>query len=324
MHTQLLNPRTTLPALIDPALAGEDIVSWITGHRPEVIGLLREHGAVLFRGFHVLDGDRFQALAAAVCTSLYADNGEHDRSAVSPNVYTPVFYPPQKQLLWHNENSFNHQWPGKISFGCVQPAATGGETPMVDSRAIAARLDRGIYRRFLDKRVMYVRNYLPGLGSPWSQIFQTTDRQEAEGIGARQRMTLQWTAAGLKTVAVRPAIVRHPETHETVWFAQPLHWHPSCLDPNVRQVLLANYGAEGLPRDCRFGDGSPIDDSIIQELMALHRECEVVFPWERGDVAVLDNLLTAHARNPYSGERRLLVALGDMRSFDDVEEPGEA
>lgn len=315
----------TLPAVVTPAAATDvDVVRWAGEHRAEVQARLRAHGAVLFRGFEVRDEGRFQDLASAVCGSLYAENGEHDRATVSPNVYTPVFYPPDKQLLWHNENSFNHAWPGKICFGCVQPAAQGGETPLVDSRAVAATVDRDIFRRFLEKRVMYIRNYVPGLGLHWSKVFRTEDPRQVEAIAAREGMTTEWTETGLKTAAVRPAIVRHPETGEIVWFTQALHWHPVCLDPDARDVLLANFGPEGLPRDCRFGDGSPIEDSILHELRAMYRELEVAFPWQRGDFIVVDNLLTAHARNPYVGERRLLVALGDMLTFDQVEEPRDA
>jgi alpha-ketoglutarate-dependent taurine dioxygenase len=307
-----------LPVVLTPTTSGLDVVPWATEHRSDVAALLREHGAVLFRGFGALDERVFQALASAVCGPLFADNGEHERTSASPNVYTPTPYPSQKQLFWHNENSFNHGWPGKICFGCVHRAAEGGETPLVDSRAVAKRVDPGIVRRFQERQVMYVRNYLPGLGLHWSKVFQTEDRHEVEAIARRERIALEWTDGGLKTVAVRPALIRHRETGEPVWFTQTLHWHPACLDPDVREVLLATYGAEGLPRDYRFGDGSLIDDSIVHELVALYRELEVVNPWENGDVAIVDNVLTAHGRNPYAGERRLLVALGDMQTYDDV------
>jgi hypothetical protein len=36
---------------------------------------------------------------------------------------------------------------------------------------------------------------------------------------------------------------------------------------------------------------------------------KVVFPWQRGDVLMLDNMLTAHAREPYRGERRILTGM---------------
>lgn len=310
-----------LPVVLEPTAPDLDAAQWAAAHRPMLDSLLLKHGAILFKGFNVTEPSAFQDLAGAVCNELFADNGEHERTSVSPNVYSPVFFPPEKHLLWHNENSFNHEWPTRICFGCVQPAATGGETPVADSREVAARVDREIFRRFLDKRVMYVRHYIPGLGLDWKHVFQTDSKTEMEAIARRNGMEIEWTKQGLKTRAVRPAIIEHPVTGEIVWFAQAQHWHPACLEPEIREVLLAHCGPEGLPRDCRYGDGSPIEDSVMNELCAIYRELEVVYPWQRGDVAVLDNVLTAHARNPFSGTRKLLVAMGDMLDFDRVREP---
>lgn len=50
----------------------------------------------------------------------------------------------------------------------------------------------------------------------------------------------------------------------------------------------------------------------MREILRVYQELEVSFPWERGDVMLLDNILAAHARNPFRGERELLVAMGDM------------
>jgi alpha-ketoglutarate-dependent taurine dioxygenase len=34
-----------------------------------------------------------------------------------------------------------------------------------------------------------------------------------------------------------------------------------------------------------------------------------VFPWRTGDVLMLDNMLTAHARDPFEGPRKVVVAM---------------
>ena len=44
--------------------------------------------------------------------------------------------------------------------------------------------------------------------------------------------------------------------------------------------------------------------------LALRAET-VTFPWRRGDVLLLDNMLTAHGRRPFTGDRRVLVAMGN-------------
>jgi alpha-ketoglutarate-dependent taurine dioxygenase len=319
-----LMPGTRLPIIlepVEPGAPGVNAATWAAAHRDTIDALLLTHGAILFRGFGITAPNVFQDLAAAVCTTLFEDNGEHERTSVSPSVYSPVFYPPEKHLLWHNENSFNHEFPTRICFGCVQPAAQGGETPVADSREVARRVDRGIYQRFLDKRVTYMRHYMPGLGLDWKHVFQTDSKADVEAIAKRQGMTIEWTKQGLKTRAVRPAIVEHPVTGEPIWFAQAQHWHPACLEPEIRETLLAHCGPDGLPRDCRYGDGSIIEDSVMEELCGIYRELEVVYPWRRGDVAVLENMLTAHARNPFAGPRKLFVAMGDMLDFERVREP---
>jgi hypothetical protein len=35
---------------------------------------------------------------------------------------------------------------------------------------------------------------------------------------------------------------------------------------------------------------------------------------------MVDNILTAHGRNAFFGERKLLVAMGELRSYADVSE----
>ena len=104
-----------------------------------------------------------------------------------------------------------------------------------------------------------------------------------------------------------------------VWFNQATHWHLACHDPETKRSLQSVFREEDLPRHCYYGDGSSIEDSVMDEICDAFRRAEVCFPWRRGDVALLDNMLTAHARNPYTGRRVIAVAMGDMVTHADVE-----
>ena len=307
-----------LPLLAEPAVADVDLAGWAAARRPWIEALLHRHGAILFRGFGIVSPEAFEAFAGSVCDELFDENGEHE--AVSGNVYTPVFYPPGRRLLWHNENSFNHSWPTRILFCCARPASAGGETPLADSREIYRRLDPGLRRRFEEKGVLYMRHYGTGAGLDWRTVFGTGDRAEVEARCAGEGFSADWKEGGevLRTRCVRPAVVRHPATGEPCWFNQAQHWHVACLDPDVREAILASCNEDDLPRSCSFGDGTPIEDSAMAEILGLYAELEVAFPWQAGDVVLVDNLLAAHGRNPFSGERRILVALGDMKSYDDL------
>jgi alpha-ketoglutarate-dependent taurine dioxygenase len=315
-----LEPGRALPLVYRPATADVDVVDWSTKNRRAIDQDCVRHGAVLFRGFGVDAVDLFDRLASALCNELFNENGEHPRESVNRNVYTPVFFPPDQKLLWHNENSFNQRWPRKIIFCCVRPADVGGETPLVDSRELFRRLPDAIRADFQSRQVMYRRNYGTGLGRDWPDVFQTENPAEVEARCKADGIEMAWKDGGqrLSTWAVRPAIVRHPDTGEMSWFNQAQHWHVSCVDDDTRKSMEAVFAAEDMPRSCHFGDGSPIPDQVMGEILDHYRQLEVSFPWQRGDVLVVDNISVAHARNPFAGERKLLVALGDMMSFAQV------
>lgn len=315
--TSYLSPAATLPLVIQPALADVDLAGWAQGNQAFIEATLREHGAILFRGFAVESVSEFERFALTLCPTLFKENSEHTPVTAGGNVQTPVFYPAANKLLWHNENSFNYRWPLKIWFGCMQPAAQGGETPLVDSRKVFARLDRAITDRFMSRGVMYVRNYGDGLGLDWQTVFRTTSTSVVESLCREEFIQFEWKGGNrLRTCSVRPAVIHHPGSGEISWFNQAQHWHISCLDPLTRASLLELFRPEDLPRTCSYGDGTPIEDSVMEEILGVYSELEVCFPWQRGDVALLDNVLTAHGRNPYVGDRKQLVALGEMMHFE--------
>lgn len=303
-----------LPLEVRPQSSGLDLVDWTKAHRERVEGWLARHGAVRFRGFGITEPEAFEALAGVLAPGLYDDNGEHRN--IGGSVFVPVFYPPDKQLLWHNENSFNASWPTKILFCCARAPERGGETPIVDSRKVYERLDPAVRDRFVERGVTYVRTYGENLGLDWRKVFRTEDRTEVEARCREERMEWVWKDGDrLQTRSVRPAVVRHPRTGELSWFNQAQHWHPGCLDAETRASLRALYPEEDLPRNCFYGDGSRIEDRVMEEILATYRELEVAFPWEEGDVLLVDNVLCAHGRNPFAGERKILVTMGEMQSY---------
>ncbi|MDQ3917454.1 MAG: TauD/TfdA family dioxygenase, partial [Acidobacteriota bacterium] len=312
-------PGEPLPLAVRPADENVDLADWAANNREFIEEKLTKHGAILFRGFPADSPVAFERFAKAVTPELFDDNGEHPRESLGGEVYTPVFYPQDKLLLWHNENSFNLRWPMKIWFGCVRPADRGGETPVVDSRKVFELIDPDIREKFVEKGVMYVRNYGAGPGLSWQTVFRTTDRAEAEEKCRLNEMAFEWKENdGLRTRCVRPAAVLHPRTGEPSWFNQAQHWHISCLEPAVRESLQSMLPEEDLPRNCYYGDGSPIEDSVMFAILDVYRRLEVSFLWQKGDVLMLDNVLTAHARRPFAGERKLLVAMGEMRGYHEV------
>ena len=90
------------------------------------------------------------------------------------------------------------------------------------------------------------------------------------------------------------------------------------LPAAVRDSLLAVVEDETeLPRHVFHGDGSPIADADLDHIRAVLDGCTRSFPWQEGDVMMLDNMLAAHGRDPFTGARKVVVAMADpVRSPD--------
>ncbi|MGH9570208.1 MAG: TauD/TfdA family dioxygenase, partial [Candidatus Angelobacter sp.] len=204
-------------------------------------------------------------------------------------------------------------------FFCAQSALQGGQTPIADSRAVYAHMDPGVRERFADKKVMYIRNYITGIDLPWQTVFQTQDRAEVEAYCREAPMEWKWLEGDhLRTWQVRDAVSRHPQTGEMVWFNQAHLFHLTSLPRDLQESLLATYGEENLPRQTRYGDGSPIENDALEEVRRAFAQATVEFDWKQGDVLLLDNMLVAHGRRPFEGPRKILVAMAEPVNAKDL------
>ncbi len=311
------SPASTTPYLLTAPRPDADLASWVRECRTLVDPLLREHGALLFRGFRVPAAEDFQAFAQAASDGplLEYQDRSTPRYEVGARVYVSTTYPANEAIHLHNEGTYWRTWPLKIAFCCLEPSATGGETPIADVRKVYAAVDPDIRELFRERQVMYVRNYHPGIGLTWQDAFQTTDPRAVEAYGARGGIQIEWRADGrLRTRQIRPAIRLHPRTGEPVWFNHAAFFHVSSLRPRVRDALLEAFGEEELPYHTYFGDGGPIDPDIVAHLREAYVAQKVTFTWRAHDVLLLDNMSVAHGREPYTGTRKVIVAMTDAHS----------
>jgi alpha-ketoglutarate-dependent taurine dioxygenase len=309
-----------LPLVLQPAVEDVDLATWAQDNRSKVEQELFAHGAILFRGFALNGAEDFEQVAQALCPSLFGEYGDLPREKAGRHLYGSTPYPADKTILFHNESSHLHRWPLKQSFFCMQAAQEGGETPIVDCRKMCARLRPELREKFERLALMYVRNFTPGFDVSWQDFFHTEDKSAVEETCRQHGVQWDWTPdGGLRTRQICPAIVRHPTTGDRVFFNQIQLHHISYLEPAVRNSLVDVLGIERVPRNVYFGDGSPIDDETAAEIGGLYERMSVRFPWRKGDLLMLDNMLVAHARLPFVGPRKIVVAMGEMINQRDVQ-----
>ena len=307
-----------LPVLVTPSVSNDSSETLWKQYEEQIKQISEEylpsHGGILFRGFQQQGND-------ASCKSfanLFSDEllsyefGSTPRTDLGEGVYTATEYPAHQIIPLHNEQAYTLQWPLNIWFHCVKASEVGGETPIADSRKIYQKIPSDIRARFDEKKLMYVRNFGNGLDLPWEKVFNTDSKDQVEEYCRAQAIKFEWKDDGeLRTSQRCQATAQHLTTKDWVWFNQAHLFHVSNLDEATRDVLLDVVEIEDLPRNVYYADGSTIEDSILDEVRGVLAQESVLFDWQEGDFLMLDNMLAAHGRSTFKGERKIVVAMAN-------------
>jgi len=316
VETGFIHAEERGPLVIRPKLRAMELAAWMESNREWVEAELRRWGGILFRGFSLRSEDDFQAAVAATGIALmdYIE-GATPRTEIKSKLYTSTEYPAEETIAPHNELCYVSVWPLKIFFFCLRAAETGGETPVTDVRRVLTRLDPAVRKEFEAKGWMLVRNFGSGFGPSWQHSYRTESREELERYFRGADIQFEWQGSErVRTRQVRPAVAVHPHTGEEIWFNHVAFWHISRLKPSVRETFLAEFAPEDLPYNTYYGDGTPIPDEVVAHIDEAYQAETVAFPWQEGDLLMLDNMLIAHGRRPFSGPRRLLTSMGEPES----------
>lgn len=308
-----LSPSRRMPQLVAATTSGQSIVNFLSQNRADIDAMLLHHGVILFRGFDTDCVEGFQRFVDAF------DVGNLDyryrstpRKSRGRGVYTATEYPAAREIPLHNENSYQHSWPGKLAFACMVPATTGGATSLADMREVGETLGLDFVEAFHRRGVRYDRVFHPHVDLPWEEVFQTEDRGEVERFCDANDIHCEWIEDDiLRTWQVSQGAIRHPILNEQFLFNQAHLFHPSALGEETTAQMLEIFGEEGLPRNARYGDGGAIALETLEEMRHAYDSAAFDLDWQEGDVALIDNLQVSHGRRAFTGERVVLAALLD-------------
>jgi alpha-ketoglutarate-dependent taurine dioxygenase len=309
-------PDRPMPLVVRPRVEGVDLAAWAADNRDWFLERLHRHGAILMTGFGA-GVDVFEGLMRAVGDGeLLKDQSRYDLHTTTEQVYLTTHYPSAHEIYLHNETFWQYRWPRKICFCAQVVPEVGGATTFADARRILARLPDELLESFRDG-VLYVRNHGSGLAlRPWQHVFGAAEREQVEEFCRGYEVRTRWHGEDrLTTSHLRPAMLEHPVTGDPLWFNHILHAHISTNTTPEMAAAVARLGPDEVPTNVFHADGSPIPDAVIALLREAHLAESVVVPWQQGDVLVLDNMLAVHGRQPYEGDRRVLVGMTELTGW---------
>lgn len=300
------------PAIIRPTgSGGGDLAAFLKTQKAAVDAALEDAGALLFRGFDVVDAHAFDAAIEAYGEPgfTYEDSLSNAvRTNVTPRVFTANEAPPATEIFLHHEMAQTPIYPAKLFFYCEIAQMTGGATPLCRSDWVMDRLNAEtpeFVARLEAEGVRYT-NVMPGAddagsgqGRSWRSTLSVNTKEEAEARLSSLGYSWEWCEDGSLrvTTAALPAVREVSKGRKTFF----------------NQLIAAFRGwsdsRNSAHKSITFGDGQPVTAQDMVPAIAAADELTVNCAWQAGDVALIDNFTVMHGRRPYEGKRRVLASL---------------
>jgi hypothetical protein len=143
----------------------------------------------------------------------------------------------------------------------------------------------------------------PAIGRGWKSTYATSERLEVEERLRQLNYTGEWLPDGsLRTISPVLPAVRYDEgpgrSGRKVFFNSVVAVFTGWNDRR-------NQGETAV----QFADGSYLDPAVVAEAAEMMDELAVAYPWQRGDVVLIDNHITMHSRKPFTGRRLITASL---------------
>lgn len=281
---------------------------------------------------------KFSRFAHAFGWAPHEDIGNPVRRVVhAKNVASANEGPNTQPVYPHNEFGLSPHFPAYVFFYCVSPPETGGETPINNSIVLYRRLKerhpqfiKDIEKKGVKYQLFYDNAPRDQTSSARNSVLQAYGGNVLDGDDtetAREKIetevrrlptaTWQWEnqsesnrLGDLRVWQHLPAVRDHPRTGETAFFNNVVSRFYYAIEAGTLEPPHINSKGAFQP-PALYGDGSLIPREYLDSALEIIRDTRSLFSWTKGDVLLLDNHAVQHAREPWTGNRKLLASLWD-------------
>lgn len=337
----IVSPGKALPSDTNGTAA---LLHWYYENKEWFDIAINRYGGILFRHFRINGAVNFDDLIYGwhpdIEADVYLGTTQRRRIAGTRFIQSATEAHRVASIPTHIELSFSKMPPKRLYFFAneVNPPP-GGFTPLTDFAQVWDDLSPTLKNKMLTRGLLYERWYRheknrqidPLVHKTWQAMFLTENRTHIVEKSVEQGYTATWDEHDDLLLKHEAVITRkHSETGREFWcthlnvleattFAVPFAWDAQIFRSKVSallaltfQALLSiraalgyHYGANTLYAD---------DESLMlfEEVMHIRKTISRntwMFPYEQGDVLMIDNHRLAHGRTPwYNGKRSVYVA----------------
>ncbi len=291
-------------------------------HEDEVWRGLKEHGAVLLRGFKP-STEEFKAFTDRLCHDFsdYKAGGmrigalnrqavDNDKTLLTVTGHTQGF-----AMALHGEMYYLPVRPHILWFYCQRPPTDGGgQTTLADGARLWEAFSPELKSFFEHNRLAYHRNLMDG---DWQTTFLTEDFEEARKLAESQcdSVVAHPEEHRLETRSVFEATLTGTDGEKifinnmaTVWMAE-WAFESGWIKENVGSIQTAVC-----PMVVRTEAGERISARVMEELSETAERLTVEVSWQEGDVVMVDNARVMHGRREARDKNRsILIRMGEPR-----------
>jgi hypothetical protein len=273
-----------------------------------IIGLYKERGALLFRGFGA-DAAQFREFAWQFCaTAVFNDSP--GRQPIEPEYNIHTVDGGVREFSLHPELSREPWKPDLAMFACFSAPSRGGETVICDGVELARQLPEAVREGLAGRRLLHIKPTWPAMLDYWLGTPDPTDADLTK-TPPDCPFTFHRVHGDIVRVFTRPALHR-----------------PMFIDaPAFGNFLLFARFNHGRPDYPVLDDGHPVPEPWLQAIKATGDRLKVPVVWQPGDVVMLDNTRFMHGRNAIidPGERLIATFFGYVKfALPDADEPDDA
>jgi hypothetical protein len=319
------------PLVVSP-LIEIDLTTWAGKNQLSIAKAIKEFGAIVFSGFQLTKENFPEAFTAITGMPPQIYKGDTPRDEAGFQVYKSTAVADGHTIPLHQEVSGGRRtdMPKYISFFCETPPEKGtGQTQVGNAKRISKEIQAvmpTLWKQMTTKTLTYTARYLPKNSwyTKWirwlnpsqatiEKRFGTENKAEVEAKCRQEGLTCEWD--GEWAVISRKGIPATIDRDGESLFCNQIHvdkLSPKLCGGWINYIfarILLYPTARTMQFDTKFDDGTQISQSEASTLLTIlekHREGR---NWKKGDLMVLDNATTMHAKTSHVGKRDILVAM---------------